>query len=125
MNNDLCSSDLRKKKKATSLATHLRLQFPAPISTFWPIGAYHRPRLVEANSPMGDPPTDLAAAGLQKIRRSVELLRRAGYRFSDEAIAAMRARKRLPKPSMVFVKPVSVDRRPGVAMNPETIGQPY
>nr|GMD83615.1 hypothetical protein Iba_chr14aCG6820 [Ipomoea batatas] len=61
---------------------------------------------------MGDPPTDLAAAGLQKIRRSVELLRRTGYRFSDEAIAAMRARKRLLKPSMVFVKPVSVDRRP-------------
>nr|GMC92280.1 hypothetical protein Iba_chr05aCG9540 [Ipomoea batatas]GMC95715.1 hypothetical protein Iba_chr05cCG11240 [Ipomoea batatas]GMC95903.1 hypothetical protein Iba_chr05cCG13030 [Ipomoea batatas] len=49
---------------------------------------------------MGDPPTDLAAAGLQKIRRSVELLRRTGYRFSDEAIAAMRARKRLLKPSM-------------------------
>nr|GMC93970.1 hypothetical protein Iba_chr05bCG7500 [Ipomoea batatas] len=47
---------------------------------------------------MGDPPTDLAAAGLQKIRRSVELLRRAGYNLSP-LIAVQKELRRIPKQS--------------------------
>nr|GLL24226.1 hypothetical protein Itr_chr04CG06900 [Ipomoea trifida] len=56
-------------------------------------------------------PLDLVDADFQKVRRWLEILRRYGYRFSEEAITAIRAGKRLPKPSMAFVKPSAVDHR--------------